>query len=208
MTYSTDTIIQDVRDTLGENIQDLELIAYRDRETLSLNKRIEGMIEEGATVIAVSAPLAKLGAVAVSITKKTMGDQIGGEGDTETVTDKESGYIVLPEDFLRLYVFKMEGWARSIGGDEARGSAYWGRGAAWRHGGSAEKPRVAIVEHKNGLVLEWLGRSESRRIEEGSYIRLPKIEDGGIEIDPRVYRDVIEWIARRLTAGAETQSKK
>lgn len=191
MIYSIDNIRQDVRVVIDENRNDDSLFTEADQDTLDLDEIIVSKIEEAARVVARDAPLPLLD---------------GGKPITSgiRIDDEGRGLIFLPDDFLRLLVFRMSDWERPVYNAITESSPEYRRQYSRYKGlrGTPQKPVVAIVMRQQGQALEfWACKSKKATLDQGRYYPLPTVDrDGGIDIAERIYRSVV------YEAGALTLS--
>ncbi len=186
MVYTVDEVTQDVRIAMDENVQTDQLLADEDIDTLSLETLIRSKIEEGVRRVEQSAPVYYLEA----------GHNFGDSVYWET---GGSGFVLLPDDFMRLTAFRMSDWERTCYGAigvedpvyELQSSRYPGIR------GNVQKPVCALVHRAEGKALEFYScMSEDAYVKRATYIPYPKIdEDGGIDISERCYTAVVYTIA-------------
>lgn len=182
MVYKVRHILRDVRIAIDENRRSEQLIADEDIDTLSLDEIIGSKIVEAARRVLTEAPVHLLE---------------GGEpfGDAVYWRDKGGGWILLPEDFMRLLIFRMSDWERPvyepITAADPEYKVQFSRYKGLR--GNPQKPVVAIVRRSEGLALELFScKDTSARVEQAEYLPLPRVDrDGGIEIPRRCYRSVV-----------------
>lgn len=194
MIYTVDRIIEDVRVCLDENRIDTALFADGDEDTLQLHEVIRSKIEEGVDAVHLRVPYWML-------------EQGHLFGDGIYWQDMESGYVLLPDDFLRLVVFEMSDWERpvytAISTDNPLYAKQRSRIKAIR--GTAQRPVCAIGVSNAGKTLEFYScKSEDATIKRSLYIPYAKIDsDGGVDISERCYTLAVEEIARLvlLTMG-------
>lgn len=192
MVYTVPEIVRDVRIAIDENKTSEQLIADEDIDTLSLDEIIRSKIVEAVRRVLTVAPIHLLD---------------GGEpfGDAVFWRSKASGWILLPDDFMRLLIFKMSDWERPVyepitAGDpqyQVQFSRYKGLR------GNPQKPVVAIVSRAEGRALELFScKNESATVEQAVYLPLPKIDEyGGIEIPERCYMSAIYETASLVLAA-------
>ncbi|MDE6246640.1 MAG: hypothetical protein K2M41_02205 [Muribaculaceae bacterium] len=186
MIYKVEDISRDVRVALDENKVSEQLIADEDIDTLSLDEIVRSKIEEGAERVFAEAPLSFLDCGRVF-------------GDAVYWRDLNCGWILLPDDFMRLVIFKMSDWERPVWEavmvTDPRYELQFSRYQGIR--GNPQKPVVAIVRRMEGLALEFFScRDQSATVEQAKYISVPKIDsDGGINIPERCYKAVVYKVA-------------
>lgn len=182
MIYKLQQIARDVRIAIDENKTSEQLIAEEDIDTLSLEEIVRSKVEEAVRRVVTEAPVHLLD---------------GGEafGDAIFWRSQCCGWILLPEDFMRLVIFKMSDWERPvyepITAADPQYQLQFSRYKGLR--GNAQKPVVAIVSRAEGRALELFScNSEQATVEQAVYIPLPRIDcEGGIEIPGRCYRSVV-----------------
>lgn len=104
MTYTFERIIADVRALLGENRRCVALLGVGDSDTLSLDEMICGSISAAATAVASAAPREMLGEPTEWADETTA---VEPDGDF-------CGIVALPDNFMRLASFRLEGWKRAV----------------------------------------------------------------------------------------------
>lgn len=195
MIYQVGKIVSDVRVAIDNNFKEESLIKELDEDTLSLDELIVSKIEESAKRVLTGAPVHLLEG------GKEIEDAIYWNSDNRT------GWILLPDDFLRLIVFRMSDWERpvyeAITAEDPRYQLQFSRCNGIK--GTPQKPVVAIVSRREGLVMEFFScKSTESEVENGYYLTIPKIDrHGGIDLPERCYRAVVYTIASMvlLTLG-------
>lgn len=175
-------ITADVRRAIDENAEGGALLTEEDSETLTLDALIGSKIEEGVRHVIAGAPL-------------TMIDS--GKTITGSVTMRAasgSGYLILPDDFMRLLLLKLGSWERpvttAIGAGDPRYAMQFSRHAGIR--GTRQKPVAALTRRSTGLALEMFPFSSGDGIEQGFYYPYPKMDaDGGINIPEALYEAAV-----------------
>lgn len=189
MIFQIDKIMQDVRICIDENMQSDALIESSDIDTLALDEIIKSKILEAIQRVHRDAPNYLLE---------------GGHnfGDAVYWRELESGWVLLPKDFLRLVVFEMDDWDQAvyqaISTDDPEYEKQHSRFKGIR--GTAQRPVCAIAIRPEGRVLEFYScKSTDAKVSRAIYIPYPKIdEDGGVDISERCYNAVI-YTAAGLT---------
>lgn len=189
MEYGVEKIIQSVKIALDENKVSEALIEEADVDTLTLNEIIESKIVDAVKTITLDAPNYLLeGGI-------PFGESIGWQSSV----GYGAGYIFLPEDFLRLVSFQMSDWSYAITEPiSATHPSYqmqFSRIAGIK--GNPQKPVVAIVTQTGGQVLQFFSctAGDSVYIKQASYIPMPTIKDGTIDICERLRSAVIYYAA-------------
>lgn len=197
--YKILKVVRDVRVCLDENMSSGELLSADDVDTLSLEEIVRSKIPEAVERVHREAPPHLLE---------------GGHnfGDAVYWGELESGYVMLPDDFMRLIVFEMSDWAqgvyRAISPTDAEYALQRQRVKALR--GTSQRPVCAIVLRPEGRVLEFYScKSEEAYVRRAQYLPYPEVDaDGGIDICERCYRSVVYAAASLvlLTVGEYEKS--
>ena len=194
MVYKVEDILGDVRIAIDENKTNEQLITDADIDTLMLNDIIRSKIVEAVRRTIINAPVHLLD---------------GGDtfGDAVYWRDQYSGWVMLPDDFLRLVLFKMSDWERPVYEPITPGDPLYKLQSSRYKGlrGNPQKPVVAICTRAEGRVLELYScKDDTATVEQALYMPLPKIDDsGGIMIPERCYEATVYQIA--ALAAASTQ---
>lgn len=192
MLYGADKILRDVRVAMDENRHDGLLVDDRDQGTLDLDTLIRSKVEETAEAIMLSAPLQFLNEDTKPLRESVFWDETRG-------SETSWGWLLLPEDFLRIVVFRMSDWERpvcdTITIDDPRYAIQKSRYAGLR--GCPQRPVVAIVNRPEGLALEFYScRNTDATIALSAYVAVPRFDHyDGIVIPERLYRAVVEKVA-------------
>lgn len=181
--------MQDVRICIDQNMTSDALLKTGDIDTLSLDDIIRSKILEAVQRVHMDAPNYLLE---------------GGHnfGDAVYWRELESGWVLLPPDFMRLVVFEMDDWEQAvyqaISTDDPEYEKQRSRFKGIR--GTAQRPVCAIAIRPEGRVLEFYScKSEDAQVSRAMYIPYPNIdEDGGVDICERCY-DAVVYTAAGLT---------
>lgn len=181
--------MQDVRICLDQNMMSEALIESSDIDTLSLNEIVRSKILEAVRRVHLEAPNYLLE---------------GGHnfGDAVYWREMESGWVLLPRDFMRLVVFEMDDWEQAvytaISIDDPDYEKQRSRFKGIR--GTSQKPVCAIAIRPEGRVLEFYScKSTDAQVSRAMYIPYPSIdEDGGVDVSERCYNAVV-YTAAGLT---------
>ena len=184
--YHLDEIAGDVRIALDQNTTSDVLKEIGDVDTLALNDIIKSKIIEAVKRVHSSAPPYLLD---------------GGHnfGDEVYWQKCESGWVLLPEDFMRFVVFQMSDWERvvfyPIYVDDPEYEKQSSRFKGIR--GTTQRPVCAISIRPEGRVLEFYScKSQDATVSRAVYLPYPKIDKyGAIEICQRCYDAVVYTIA-------------
>ena len=189
MIYQLDKIMQDVRICLDQNMTSDALLESGDIDTLALDDIIRSKILEAVQRVHMDAPNYLLE---------------GGHnfGDAVYWSELESGWVLLPQDFMRLVVFEMDDWEQAvyqaISTDDPEYEKQRSRFKGIR--GTAQRPVCAIAIRPECRVLEFYScKSKDAQVSRAMYIPYPKIdEDNGVDICERCYNSVV-YTAAGLT---------
>lgn len=207
MIYTLDRIIQDVRVCLDQNRTSDALFADGDEESLKLDESIKSKILEAVERVDIEAPYHLL----------EQGHNIVDDENSIYWGDMESGWVLLPDDFLRLVVFEMSDWERPVysvlSPDSPEYAKQRSRVKAIR--GTAQRPVCVLGVRPEGKVLEFYScKSEEATVSRAVYIPHPVIEmsgsgDDGVDISERCYQAVVYTIsALTLTTFGEAEQAK
>lgn len=182
MIYKTGKVQQDVRVVLDKNNVSTLLTGVVDIDTLNVDEIIRSNIVKAVRNVHNAAPVFLLEQ------GHTMGGGLYWNGDG-------SGWLLLPDDFMRFVVFQMSDWSRPVYEPLTPDDAEY----AWQHSrwkgvrGTPEKPVCAVAVRQEGKVLEfWSCKTEEAYVLNGVYIPYPHIDKGGgIDISERCYEAVV-----------------
>lgn len=186
--YPLDKIAEDVRIALDQNMSSDALTEIGDVDTLALNDIIKSKIVEAVKRVHSIAPHYLL-------------DGGYNFGDAVYWMEHESGWVLLPEDFMRFVVFEMDDWERpvftAINQDDPEYEKQHSRFKGIR--GTSQRPVCFISVRSVGRVLEFYScKSENAKVSRASYLPYPAIDDdGGIGICQRCY-DAVVYTAAAL----------
>ena len=191
MVYKIKWIERDVRVAIDENKTSEQLIKDEDIDTLALDDIIHSKIVEAVRRIVTEAPTHLL-------------DCGLPFGDAIYWRSKGSGWTLLPDDFMRLLIFKMSDWERPvyepITAADPKYQLQFSRYKGLR--GNPQKPVVAIVSRTEGRALELFScKDNTATVEQAVYFPLPRVDcNGGIEIPERCYQSVVYEAASLVLA--------
>lgn len=209
MIYQVSNIRRDVRVALDEDRDSDVLVASDgDVDALKLDALIESKVAEAVKRVEMEAPYYML-----EQGHNFQFDNDGLDNDNNGYVDDERrgifwsgtdtcGFIMLPEDFMRMVVFEMSDWERpvyeAITPADPRYARQWSRVKGVR--GTAERPVVAVGVRPEGKVLEfWSCKSQSATVTRAVYVPYPVVDSGGgIEISEQCYPAVV-YMAAGLT---------
>lgn len=179
-------IVGDVRVAIDENARSASLIAEGDSDTLTLDEIIRSKIADSVKKVEMNAPVHLLDS----------GLNFGDDGVYWNAN--LSGWIILPDDFMRMLVFRMSDWQRSVyDAIDASDELYALQSSPFKGiRGNPDKPVCAITLRSEGKVLEFYScDSKEATVEQAVYLSVPKIEDGGIHICEKCYSAIVYYIA-------------
>lgn len=182
MVYKMEDIMRDVRVCLDQNMTSEQLLQTGDIDTLSLDDIVRSKILDAVVRVHTVAPPHLLEA----------GHNFG---DAIFWGDLESGWVLLPHDFLRLIVFEMSDWERAVFNAITPEAPVYAlqrqRVKALR--GTAQRPVCVLTTRPEGRALEFYScKSEDAYVRRGQYLPYPIIdEEGGIDISERCYTAVV-----------------
>lgn len=196
MIYKLQRIARDVRIAIDQNMTSEQLLATDDIETLSLEDIIRSKIVEAVRRVETSAPVHFL-------------EEGHDFGDAVYWGDLESGWVLLPDDFMRLIAFRMSDWERTVYAAISVDDPLYAKQSSRYKGirGNVQKPVCAFVNRAEGKALEFYScNSEDAFVSRASYLPYPHIdEDDGIDISERCYTAVVYTVAALvLTTYGET----
>lgn len=180
--YLLDKIAEDVRIALDQNMSSDALTEIGDVDTLALNDIIKSKIVEAVKRIHSEAPPYLL-------------DGGCNFGDAVYWMEHSSGWVLLPEDFMRFVVFEMDDWASPVftcfNTDDPEYAKQHSRFKGIR--GTAQRPVCFVSIRPEGRVLEFYScNSEEAKVSRGVYLPYPKVDEyGAIEICQRCYDAVV-----------------
>ena len=182
MIVQAEKMAKDVRIAVDMNHDSTPLLVEDDIETVSFNDIIYAKLTDAVRMVELEAPLHLL----------EQGHQFG---ENIVWGDEGKGWLILPDDFMRLVVFKMSDWHHSVSEaitqDDPKYSRQWSK---WKGiCGNPEKPVVAIVNRAEGNVLEFFScNDDTATVEQAVYIPLPRIDlDGGIDVSEKCYKAAV-----------------
>lgn len=186
MIYKLTEIARDVRIAIDQNMTSEQLLATDDIETLSLEDIIRSKIVEAVRRVETAAPVHFL-------------EEGHDFGDAVYWGDLESGWVLLPDDFMRLIAFRMSDWERTVYAAISVDDPLYAKQSSRYKGirGNVQKPVCAVVNRAEGKALEFYSCNiEDAFVSRASYLPYPHIdEDDGIDISERCYTAVVYTVA-------------
>lgn len=182
MIIQADEMVKDVRVAIDMNHNSTPLLIDGDEDTISMNDIIRSKLVDAVRMVEMEAPLNML-------------EQGHLFGDAVTWTNNGRGWILLPDDFMRLIVFKMSDWEYSVSEPITQADPTYSRQFSRYKGisGNPQRPVVAIVNRAEGNVLEFFScKDNTATVDQAVYIPIPQMDKyGGIDISEKCYRAAI-----------------
>lgn len=183
--YTIENIAKDVRIALDRNGSSAALAEIEDVDTLTIDEIIISKIIEGIKHVHSTAPAYLLDGATSFAGNVTWGD-------------KESGWILLPNDFMRFVSFKMDDWSRPVYSCSTTDDIEYEKQSSRFKGlrGTSQKPLCFIAIRPEGRALEFYSsKSADAEVEMATYLPYPQIESNSVKICSRCYNAVIYTIA-------------
>ena len=203
MLVAESTIISDVRVAMDENTA---ITAFTDSDgtvidtdTLEMEEIIKSKIADGVNAVRKAAPLSML-----DLTRKASGEDWPVTWLDE---DKCIGEVEVPDDYLRLVMFKMSDWTHAATTPIAADTAlYHQQFSEWKGvRGNPSRPNIAIAaDTATGKdVLQFFSCDSTEATAEMVYIKRctgRAGSSGSYEIEEPIYRAVVLKIASLVAA--------
>lgn len=109
------SLIQRVR--IGLNESPSELISLTgNTDNIDLNDIIMDKLTDAVQIVHMNAPAGMIEGIPMNVVPHGYGNETSEGGTSERVGGDQdgSGYVILPDDFMRLVVFQMNGWKRPV----------------------------------------------------------------------------------------------
>ena len=197
MTVQAEEMARAVRVAIDMNKGDEPLIMEGDTDTLTFDEIIYAKLADAVRLVETEAPLFML----------ESGHDFG-ECDTYIGEDGK-GFIILPNDFMRLISFRMSDWRRTVHEAISESDPQYALQSSRFKGicGNPEKPVVAIVRRSEGKVLEFYScNSNNATVAQATYLPIPRIDrDGGIDVAEDCYRAAVYRAASLALASVGDQ---
>lgn len=196
MIYPIDKILKDVRVCMDQNGSVDALFESGDIDSLMLDDMIRSKVTAAVDMVHNQAQcgMLELG--------HTFCDDYPGDGVEDSQVywgEQESGWVMLPDDFMRLVVFEMSDWERPVYSvitpDDAEYKHQRSRIKALR--GTSQRPVCALCKRPDGNVLEFYScKSTDATVTKAVYIPYASIDShGGVDISERCYTAVVNAAA-------------
>lgn len=198
-----------VKVAIDMNRGDEPLVLDGDMDTLELDDAIFAKLADAVRLVETEAPPWLLG---------SGHDLFGAEapahfqiGDSSGIFWGEDGkgFIILPDDFMRLLSFRMSDWKRTVFEAISETDPRYALQSSRFAGicGNPEKPVVAVVRRSEGLVLEFYScRDNSATVAQAAYMPFPRVDrHGGIDVAEGCYRAAVYRAAALALASVGDQ---
>ncbi len=196
MTVQAEEMARAVRVAIDMNKGDEPLFVEGDTDTLTLDEIIMAKLADAVRLVEMEAPA-------------TMLESGHDFGDNIFIGEDGKGFVILPEDFMRLISFRMSDWKRTVfEAISENDSQYALQSSKWKGiCGNPEKPVCAIVRRSEGKVLEFYSCNDNTAtVTQATYVPIPKIDiDGGIDVAENCYRAAIYRAASLALASVGDQ---
>lgn len=206
MIVQLENILQDVRVCIDQNMKSDTLVLDGDIDTLSLNDIIKSKVVDAVRIVEKTAP--------VHLLENGHTFVYDGENDKSGVYwGKDfAGWVLLPDDFMRLIVFEMDDWERPVSEAITPESKDYQLQRSSIKGvrGNYQRPVCALCFRPEGRVLEFYScKSDEATVSRAVYIPYPKIDDdGGVDLSEHCYPSIIYMCAglTLATLGKDNES--
>lgn len=167
MRIHADTLTSLVLGRLGESPSPASAFAG-EAEGLSLTALIRSLAPEEASR-------------AILETDHALLDDFSTFGTSVGHSPQGFGYVMLPDDFLRLVSFRMDSWKCAVSQPASPGSAEWRLmdSPCTPLRGSVRNPRCRIVQRGVGKVLEFSPYADEADVTEAIYVARPEFDAEG-----------------------------
>lgn len=150
----------------------------------SMDTIIESLLDESAREILLKAPIYRL-----KVTSATPSAQ-------KNSSDSTTGYIQVPEDFLRLVSMRMSDWQRPVVQLALQGDAVAMRQSNRHIRGGVAKPVGVLAKNEKGIVVEYYSTNAAEHsVSEFLYIKSDTAEN----IKDAQMIDALTWICAGKT---------
>lgn len=191
MVFKIPDIMRDVRTAMDENMTSDALTAIGDIDTLSLDDIIRSKVAEASRRVELSAPQYLL-------------EEGHTFGDAVYWGDHNSGWVLLPDDFMRLISFRMSDWEKTLYTAISADAPLYARQSSRYKGirGNTQKPVCAIVNRPEGKALEFYScKSQDAYVAQGTYLPYPAIDAyDGIDLCERCYTSIVYMTASLVSS--------
>lgn len=193
MIVQIDDLLKDVRVSIDHNKVSEPLVTSGDIDTLSLDDIIKSKVLDAVRTVEMTAPVYML--------EGGHSFAYDGENDASQIYWGEdgTGWILLPDDFMRLVAFQMSDWERPcVEAISASDPAYQlQRSSIAGIRGNWQRPVCAITARPEGKVLEFYSsKDDAATVTRAVYIPYPEVDkNGGVDVSKRCYRSIVYMCA-------------
>ena len=196
MIVQAEELAKAVRVAIDMNRSDTPLLIEEESDTLELNDIIYAKLADAVRLVEMEAPV-------------TMLESGHDFGKNIFIGEDGKGFVLLPNDFMRLVSFRMSDWKRTVYDTISESDPeYTLQSSKWKGiCGNTEKPVCAIVRRSEGKVLEFYSCADgTATVTQATYIPIPKIDiDGGIDVAADCYRAAVYRTAALVLASVGDQ---
>lgn len=189
MIYKKERIVADVCRLMNANWQSEPVPGLGESPQLRLDEIIEQLMPEAAKDATLEAPLCDL-------------EQGHTFGDAVHWGHHCDGWVLLPDDFLRLVCFKMSDWSvaayHAISADDPLYYLQYSPFESLK--GCPQKPVCALVNRPEGQVLEFFSCADrDAHVERAAYVPVPAYDAlGGLDVSERCYERALALCCERV----------
>lgn len=191
-------ILKDVRKCMDMDVKSDALLGEGDEDSLTLNDIIKSKMVEAAIQVESAAPSYLL----------ETGHHIDGD---VYFADQGSGWVLLPDDFMRLVVFEMSDWERPVREVMLPDSPLYALQKSRYKGlrGTPQKPVCVLVVRPEGKALEFYScKDDTAEVSKALYLPYPrKDKEGGIDVCERLYPAIVYMTAALVYASCGEAEK-
>lgn len=194
VSQNTEHIVREVKIILDENIETGSVLA-KDYNQLEIETLIRSRIVDAVMAVHEESPSDMIDG-GTDMKSQPINMHTGGLG---------TGYIELPDNFMRLVIFKLTAWRRPVVEPIRDTDPLYFMQKSKFNGirGGVDKPVCALSTGQNGRILEFYSvpAGETASIEIAKYLALPEITgvdeegNGTIEVSKRLMRSVYYYTA-------------
>lgn len=184
--YHLDDIAKDVRIALDQNMNSQTLELLGDVDTLAVNDVIKSKVVDAIKRVHGEAPFHLLDG------GYNFGDEIYWREDG-------SGWVLLPEDFMRFIVFQMDDWERPVFFPITTDDTEYDKQSSRFKGikGNPQRPVCVISMRPEGRIMEFYScKTNDAKVSRAMYIPYPHIDRyDAVAICHRCYDAIVYTIA-------------
>lgn len=193
MIYQLSNIVEDVRNLMDLSDNDGELMEIGDSGAKTIADMVRATIEQAARFVMKAAPVQLI----------DNADTFNGQEHLFWNEDGTTGYILLPDSFMRLVQFKMSDWSKPVFSAITTNHPAYELQSSGVKGlmGNPSKPVAAVVARNSGLKLEFYScKNNQATVEADYYLPYPTLTCDGIDISEACYVAVVHMVASLIYA--------